>query len=392
MVARRPAAGFTLVELLVAAAVTLVSLGLGFALLGPSAAAFHSLPEAIDAQQRLRVAVQTLAQGISEAGAGPVLAWGARGTPAWPAILPCRAVSDPLGLLPGGCASEDALTVTAMEATAPQAAVAADLADAAAPIRLAPLSACTLAAAPCRLHAGAHVLVADGTGAWDVVPVSAVPLDGSFVEHAGAPVSRLYRAGALLGEVERTAYSLRPDPATHVPQLRRETSRSSDLPVLDHVTALRFEYFGAAAVPLVLDDADVDRRRTTYGPLPPPAGLDDGLDTWVAGENCVFARESGAPVARLAVLPVEHQGLTRLPASLFADGPWCPDASSQNRYDADLLRIRLVRVVVRIEAQSASVRGTDALLFSRPGSGREALRLVPDVEGHVDAAVRNAAR
>jgi hypothetical protein len=74
---------------------------------------------------------------------------------------------------------------------------------------------------------------------------------------------------------------------------------------------------------------------------------------------------------------------------MLADGPWCPDDASPNRYDADLLRIRLVRITIRVQAQTLAVRGLDTRFFSRPGAGREAARLVPDLEVQVDAALRN---
>jgi hypothetical protein len=161
------------------------------------------------------------------------------------------------------------------------------------------------------------------------------------------------------------------------------------MPLADHVTRLQFEYFGEAAPPAVLDDADMARRRTTYGPLPPPAGVDDPLDAWPAGESCHFQRAGGLPAARQTTLPVESAGLAHLPLSLFADGPWCPDGTTLNRYDADLLRIRLVRITLRVQAQSPAVRGLDARLFSQPGFARKAGRLVPDLEVRVDAALRN---
>ena len=75
MVSRRVPAGFTLVELLVATAVTVIALGLTVTLLHPSSVAFTALPEAVDAQQRLRVAVQTLADSV-ESERGRVPAWG----------------------------------------------------------------------------------------------------------------------------------------------------------------------------------------------------------------------------------------------------------------------------------------------------------------------------
>jgi len=106
----------------------------------------------------------------------------------------------------------------------------------------------------------------------------------------------------------------------------------------------------------------------------------------------VFSRLEGQPRSRLVPLPAEASGLARLPLSAFTDGPWCPDGASPNRFDADLLRIRLVRVTLRVQAQSASVRGTDMHWFSRPGAAREAARLVPDLEVYVDVAIRNTRR
>jgi hypothetical protein len=97
----------------------------------------------------------------------------------------------------------------------------------------------------------------------------------------------------------------------------------------------------------------------------------------------------GAPAARQAALPIEQAGLARLPLGVFTDGPWCPDGASPNRYDADLLRIRLVRVTLRVQAQSPAARGLDGWLFGDPGSARESGRLVPDMEVRVDVALRN---
>jgi prepilin-type N-terminal cleavage/methylation domain-containing protein len=381
--------GFTLTELLVAAAVTLVALGLAAGLLAPVSVAFQALPEAADAQQRLRVAALTLADAITEAGAGPLLGWAAQAVPAWPPVLPCRWGGEPLGTRPGGCAQPDAITVLGTSAAAPQAMLSDGLTALGGALPIAPLSACALTQPGCRFHSDGRVLVADGTGAWDLVALTGVSADGAMLLHDGAPVTRLYRAGAIVAETGSVAYTARVDPATHVSQLRRSTDGSADMPLADHVTSLQFEYFGEAVPPAVLDDADSQRRRTTYGPLPPPAGVDDPLDAWPAGESCQFQRAGGLPAARQATLPVELAGLARIPLDLFADGPWCPDGVALNRYDADLLRIRLVRLTVRVQAQSPAVRGLDARLFGQPGSGREAGRLVPDLEVRVDAALRN---
>jgi hypothetical protein len=304
-------------------------------------------------------------------------------------VLPCRWLGEPLGLLPDGCHRQDAVTVLAMRIAAPQAAVAEDLASPSALIPLDPLSACALSRPACRFHAGARAIIADGTGAWDLMPISAVSSGGSAIDHTPAGLSRLYRAGSLVAEVESSAYSLRVDPPSGATQLRRSVNGSADAPVIDHVTLLRFEYFGAPEPPAILDDEDLVRRRTTYGPVPPPANFDDGLDTWPAGENCLFLRGGATPLPRLAALPSDADGLARLPAALFADGPWCPDDAAPNRYDADLLRVRLVRITVRVQAQSLAVRGADRDRFGQPGAARESARTVPDLEVSVDAAIRN---
>ena len=389
MVGLRLSSGFTLAELLVATAVTVVALGLAASLLHPVSVAFHALPEAVDTHQRLRVAAQTLADDIAGAGAGPVLGWGGRAIPAWPPLLPCRWAGEPLGTRPGGCAQDDAISLVAMPLAAPQAVVAEDLAAPGGAIRVAALSACPLSHPACRFHDDGRALVADGTGAWDIVPITAVSADGLTLDHASLLLARLYRAGAIIGETGLSAYSLRFDPATGASQLRHSTDGSADMPMLDHVTGLHFEYFGRPDTPAVIDDGDPLSRRATYGPLPPPADIDDDFDAWPPGENCQFFRADGQVYPRQAALPVEADGLARLPLEVFADGPWCPDGASPNRYDADLLRIRVVRVTLRIQAQSPAVRGLDVRLFAQPGAGREAARLVPDLEVRVDAALRN---
>ena len=108
-----------------------------------------------------------------------------------------------------------------------------DVAASDAPIWVAPLSACALWMTACRMHAGARALVADGTGAWDVLPMSAGASDGALFEHAGTPVSRLYAAGAIAGEVESAAYSLRVEAGPGSLDFRRVTNGSSNLPVLE---------------------------------------------------------------------------------------------------------------------------------------------------------------
>jgi hypothetical protein len=78
-----------------------------------------------------------------------------------------------------------------------------------------------------------------------------------------------------------------------------------------------------------------------------------------------------------------------LGAEMLTDGPWCPDASAANRFDADLLRVRRIRVTLRVESAVASLRGPAGVLFRRGGTSRAAERLVPDQEIRFDVTPRN---
>jgi hypothetical protein len=92
---------------------------------------------------------------------------------------------------------------------------------------------------------------------------------------------------------ESHTYYLRSDPSTRSGSLMHYDGQTTDLPVVDGVVALEFEYFG------------------TDGSL-----LDPGL---------------------------------------FQDGPWLPDDPDAVPFDADLLEIRRVRVTLRVHANDRSV-------------------------------------
>ena len=110
---------------------------------------------------------------------------------------------------------------------------------------------------------------------------------------------------------------------------------------------------------------------TSYGPKPPALGVDVTGDSWPAGENCTFTVDaaSGQHVSRLATLGAPGT-LTGLTAAQLSDGPWCPDGANVNRYDADLHRVRQIRVTFRVQTGVATLRGPAGVLFSQPGTGR----------------------
>ena len=76
-------------------------------------------------------------------------------------------------------------------------------------------------------------------------------------------------------------------------------------------------------------------------------------------------------------------------APQFGDGPWCPDALAPDRWDADLLRIRMIGVTLRVEAAIAALRGPAGVLFTRSGTSVDGNRWAPDQEIRFHVTPRN---
>jgi hypothetical protein len=182
-------------------------------------------------------------------------------------------------------------------------------------------------------------------------------------------------------------YWLKSDAATATYQLMvNDTANSVDVPVVDHVVALAFEYYGDPQPPLLRQPADAAGPWvTTYGPAPPVTAV----APFVAGENCVFAYDATAPQPRLPAFDDPGTSPIKLGAAEFTDGPWCPNDGDPDRWDADLLRIRAVHVTVRVEAAPAALRGPASVLFAHGGTSRTADRWVPDEEVRFQVAPRN---
>ena len=196
------------------------------------------------------------------------------------------------------------------------------------------------------------------------------------------PVDAL--ANGLVVPSDIRSYHLKQD-AEGIWQLMQYDGHASDQPAVEDVIALRVEYFGDAEPPVaaVTDRGDV---RVTYGAVPPPLTVDDPGDSWGAGENCAIANAGGQYTSRLQT--IGPPGITPLGQALLIDGPWCPDASHAFRFDADLLRVRRVRVQLRLQA-SRPFRGLAGLLFANSGSAGDPSRFVPDETITLEIAPRN---
>ncbi|MEW5984474.1 MAG: hypothetical protein AB1806_19155 [Acidobacteriota bacterium] len=379
---RGAAAGTTLIELLVATTVTLIALATILSVALPWAGGIHAIGEAADVQQRLRVLAVSLARAIQHSGAGIVVGPGARLPRPWPALLPCRWAPGQPACQPAA----DALTVLGLDAGL-QLQLAEDMAGTSAPLVVALPPGCAADQQACRFTDGTQAAIVDASGARDEFVVTGVSSDGTLLTHAPATFSRAYRAGSVIGRTTLEAYHARADPGAGSLQLRSGRG-GGDFPLLDGLAGIAIEYFGDPTPPVVLGTSG-GRILVSYGPEPPRPGLDDPADAWGAGENCTFVATAEALVPRLPSLPEDHGGLTRLSPAALGDGPWCPDGGSAWRFDADLMRVRRVRLTLRVQAQSGAARGSHPRLFSRPGDGRNAGALVPDLEVSVDVALRN---
>ncbi len=391
----RSSAGFTLIEVLISTVIVLTVTAAVFSVLDPARGLFQAQPEMTDIQQRLRVGVDALTHDLAMAGAGAYFGPQSGGLIGYFApILPFRqgrmaAYDDGPGVFRSG-----AITIMYVPSTAAQSTVRGGMTGA--------VSTITVNAEPgCPLDGGSvdplcgfsadtpNVLVYDATGAFDTFAItSADAASGQLtLQHTQQGTSsHAYADRARIVEVRRHVYYL--DTASQ--QLMHYDGLSTATAVLDNVVGLDFEYYGEPGVP-VFRLPGVDQT-VTYGPAPPAPGVTQS--PWAAGENCTWQVSNGQQVPRLEPLGAAGAvGLVKFTSAQLTDGPWCPDPGSTNRYDADLLRIRKVRVTLRLQTGNAALRGSlttgNAALFANPGTATNAARTVSDQAIRFDVSPRN---
>lgn len=288
----RGSRGFSLIEMVVALAVSLIVTAGVLALVRFAQAAAVTEPALGDRQQRLRVASNAITAELLQAGAPPPAVASRLLPRTIPAILPFRA--GPVDADPPATFRADALTVVYPAAGSAEAVLASPLMPADVAARIDAPAGCPIAAGvrdpACGIRAGVGLLVFDATGAYDHFIASGVGGNTVFLDPGGRSRSHTYAAGSPIMAVTRVTYYRK----AVSDQLMRYNGIESDAPAVDQVTALRFEYLGS----------------------PPTAG----------------------------------DSLVPITAAEMTDGPWRPDPFDPNRYDADLLRIRQVIVYLRLRA------------------------------------------
>jgi prepilin-type N-terminal cleavage/methylation domain-containing protein len=384
--------GFTLVELLVAMSITLLVTAAALTLAGPMYDAFQVQPETADLQQRVRVGAEALQRDLLVAGAG-MYAAGAVGPliQAIAPIMPYKAFG-PLSDAPAdGDFRADAISILFVAPTASQTTLSSAFPAGSLEVGIDSPAVCPAPTISevCGFEAGDDVLVFDRDGRWDVFTIDGIDSTAARMRLSGRPADRGFPATSNVVEVRAVTYSLKDDPESGAYQLVRAEGRGPALPVVDHVVALSFQYFGDPRPPFITaDEPDeaMDRRPTSYGPGPPLA--DGEVGTWPQGENCTFTIVDGRQVSRLGVLG-GTEALVELTRAQLTDGPWCPDESARNRFDADLLRIRRVRLALGVQSAVAGLRGPAGLLFRNGGVARAGQRYVPDLTVSLDVTPRN---
>ena len=178
----------------------------------------------------------------------------------------------------------------------------------------------------------------------------------AHLNHHQQQLSYPYQTGAIVTQADSHMYYY---DATNR-QLRHYDGYLTDVPVADNVVGVTFEYMGDPNPPIEPK---------------PPAGK----------ANCLYDA-GGNYVAGMATLPPQGGSLASLPLSMLNDGPWC--GAGNNQFDADLLRVKKVRVTLRVQASQDQFRGTGPEFVS-PGFNQNALRHLPDYTVRFEVSPRN---
>ena len=385
---RRSASGFSLVEVLVSMAIALSVTAAVLSVTSPAQGSLQAESERADMQQRLRVSMDALYNDLLMAGNGSIVG-PTRGSfvHLFASVLPFRRglrMSDVPGTI-----KTDTITLVYVPQTSAQATLAQPMPAQSGNAAIALGPGCPAADAACGFAAGMSLLIFDAGGYSDLFTVTGVAGSALQLQHDTVDTPRLYASGSPIVQVMSRTYYLKTDAVARTYQLvQYDDGNGNDVPVVDHVVSLRFDYDGDPEPPrLVRPSSERRGPWTSYGPAPPPIGVRS--TGYAPGENCVFARDpAGEPGARLVRLEAATS-LVPLPPSLLGDGPWCPDESDPNRFDADLLRVRRIGVTLAVESAVDALRGPAGILFSHAGLSGPGGRTLPDVEIRFQVSPRN---
>jgi prepilin-type N-terminal cleavage/methylation domain-containing protein len=351
-----PEAGFSLIEMLVAAAILASAFVILFQFAATGQRVARAQPDAADMRQRLRVAADIIQRDLLMAGAGLVHGDAAGPIVNYvPAVLPMRTGAKKAD--PDLSFFDDRVSILYVAEGAAAAPLSADMPGVASDV---PIDASALGcpgAGLCGFEDGTRSLIVSTSGLGLGFDLFSVAGTSAGLAH-GAPdpdLSRAYpAAGTRVVPVRQRVYYL--DAAAR--RLMMYDGYQTDVPLADNIVALKFEYF-------------VDPWASSV-PRPP-----DGEG------NCLYAAAS-PPAPLLADLG----GPTLAPAgaTLLTDGPVC--GLPPHQFDGDVLRIRRIRVTIRAQVADRALRGSGGD-FVTPGVSPGGTSSVPDIEVTFDVTPRN---
>jgi prepilin-type N-terminal cleavage/methylation domain-containing protein len=388
--------GFSLLELMIAMGIMLTVTASIFTLMNPTSGTFQAQPEVSDMQQRLRVATDTLYKDLVMAGAGAYQGANSGSMIFFFApVMPFRqgTVNDD----PPGTFRNDIITLIYVPPTTAQTSlqrVNGNSLTNSAEIWVNADPGCPNGDPLCSFTEGMTMLMYDESGNYDTFTVTQVQDTGQLkLQHNNDKIQYPnYKSSqtdplhpAKIVQANYFEYYL--NAATN--QLMfYDGSGNPDVPIVDNIVGLNFEYYGDPQPPAWVSPTksvcDDKGPCTTYGPRPVPTAAAPATNPG----NCVFDT-SLIPESLLPALGVAGSGLVKLTAAQLTDGPWCPTAASVNRWDADLLRIRKIAVTVRVQAANAALRGPAGTLFAKGGTSNGGERFVPDQEIRFEVSPRN---
>ncbi|HXD19937.1 MAG TPA: prepilin-type N-terminal cleavage/methylation domain-containing protein [Vicinamibacterales bacterium] len=392
---RTSQAGFTLIEMMIATMIMVAVTAAVFTMMNPAQGTYQTQPEVADMQQRMRVAVDVMTKDIVMAGAGVYMGASSGSLSGYFAsLMPYRVgdvQDDPAA---GVFYRADTISMMYVPPTAAQTGVNKAMGNGnSQEIDVDAQKNCgaNVHSQLCGFKEQMRVLIMDTDGTWDYVTITNVQNEALHLQHSDKLTGSYNSGAAVITEVAAHTYYLKSDIANNTFQLMHYDGAATDTPIVDNVVKLQFSYYGDPQPPTLLPGAVLTNTVgpwVTYGPKPPALGVNNSADTWGAGENCTFMVSNGQTVSRLPVLAA-NEGEVLLTQAQLTDGPWCPDDARADRFDADLLRIRKVRVNLRVQAALASLRGPTGVLFTRGGTSTSSNRYVPDQEVRFDVTPRN---
>ncbi|HXW07072.1 MAG TPA: prepilin-type N-terminal cleavage/methylation domain-containing protein [Vicinamibacterales bacterium] len=363
----RSESGYSLIELLISAAIMVVVTGAIFSLVNPSQGTAQAQPEVADLQQRMRIGSETLFKELVMTGAGTYQGSVTGSLVNFFAPILPRRVGRAFPNNTGATFEPFAITMMYIPNTYSQTTISSPMPNVSAELKVTDQTNCPQGQNLCGFQEGMSVIIFDTSGHFDVFEITEVQDAAAHLQHRGQDLSHPYNAGASVTQIiSYSYYWCSPLPgSTPCPgdatasQLRRYNGAFEDIPVVDHVVGLQFTYFGDPNPP-------VQPR--------PPAGQ----------ANCLY--DAAGNYVGPGALPPTDGSLAELPPAILRDGPMC--GANLNEFDADLLRIRKVRVSLRVQAALDRLRGVGPL-WRNPGTSAGGERLVPDYNVTFDVTPRN---